>query len=514
MTPSTLDPQDWTEVRSVGHSMLDDMFDYLQNIRERPVWQPMPLEVRRRFDESLPFKPTELSEVYREFSNYIVPYSTGNVHPGFMGWVHGGGTAVGMLAEMLAGGLNANLGGRDHAPIEVEQQLVEWTRQIFGFPESASGLFLTGTSMANFVATLVARNSAYGAQVRPKGVASMNQRLVAYTSAAAHGCIPKALDMAGLGTDSLRRIPVDYSHRIRVPELRRAIASDRAAGLTPFLLVGTAGTVDIGAIDDLAEMSRIAAEESLWFHVDGAFGALAVLAPDLAPLLRGIEEADSIAFDFHKWAQVPYDAGFVLVRDGQKHFGTFATPAAYLQRELRGIAAGDKWPCDFGPDLSRGFRALKTWFTLKVYGTEQLGAVISQTCQLAQYLRTLVEKEPELELAAPVQLNIVCFRFRDGASDEVTAKIVADVQESGIAVPSATVIEGRLAIRAAIVNHRTRESDLENLMEATLRFGARARTSGVSACEVKSKRDLECFSKILAAGNENRATTCASVTEE
>ncbi len=424
--PFTLDPDDWSDVRRIGHSMLDDMFEYLENIRNRPVWQPMPPEVRHGFRESLPSKPTSISSVYQEFSDKILPYSTGNVHPGFMGWVHGGGTVVGMLAEMLAGGLNANLGGRDHAPIEVERQIVEWTRQIFGFPETASGLFLTGTSMANFVALLVARNAALGSRVRPKGLSAMAERLVVYTSCAAHGCIAKAMDMAGLGTESLRSIPVDSFHRMQISELRRAIIADRAAGLTPFLLVGTAGTVDIGAIDDLDELSQVAAEESLWFHVDGAFGALAVLAPEIAPRLRGIEKADSIAFDFHKWAQVPYDAGFVLVRDGQKHFGTFATPAAYLQRELRGMAAGDRWPCDFGPDLSRGFRALKTWFTLKVYGTEQLGAIISKSCSLAQHLKSLIEDAPELEIAAPVDLNIVCFRFRNQASDELTASIVAD----------------------------------------------------------------------------------------
>jgi aromatic-L-amino-acid decarboxylase len=468
----TLDPTDWTDTRALGHRMLDDMFDYLQHIRERPAWQPIPADVREEFRAALPSGPTDMAAVYREFTQLILPFSSGNVHPAFMGWVQGGGSVTGMLAEMLAGGLNANLGGRDHIPIEVERQITEWTRQMFGFPEGASGLFVTGSSVANFMALLIARNAALGPEVRRRGLASPGKQLVAYTSRAAHGCIAKAMDMSGLGTAVLRSISTDAMHRIRVSELRSAIIADRNAGLTPFLIVGTAGTVDIGAIDDLDRLSDLASQESLWFHVDGACAALAVLATDLAPRLRGIERADSIAFDFHKWAQVPYDAGFLLVREGAKQLETFAAPAAYLRRELRGTAAGSPWPCDLGPDLSRGFRALKTWFTLKVYGTAQLGAVMSRTCELAQYLKGRVEDTPELELAAPVQLNIVCFRYRSGNSDLVNAWIVIELQKSGVAVPSTTVLEGRLAIRAAIVNHRTQRCDLDALIAAVLKLGS------------------------------------------
>ncbi len=467
----TLDPADWADVRALGHRMLDDMFEYLESIRQRPVWQTIPAEVRARFRDALPTEPTDAAAVYRNFAEMILPFSTGNVHPGFMGWVHGGGSVVGMLAEMLAGGLNANLGGRDHIPIEVERQVTEWTRQMFRFPEAASGVFVTGSSIANFMALLIARNAARRRSA-PGQVANPSDKcLVAYTSSAVHGCIAKGMEMSGLGTKALRYIPVDAMHRIQIPELRHAIAADREAGLTPFLIVGTAGTVDIGAIDDLNTLSNLASEENLWFHVDGALGGLGVLARDLAAQLRGIERADSIAFDFHKWAQVPYDAGFLLVRDGKEHLETFSSPAAYLRRESRGLAAGSPWPCDFGPDLSRGFRALKTWFTLKVYGTAQLGAVISRTCALAQYLKRRVEETRDLDLAAPVQLNIVCFRYRCDKSDAVNAEIVADLQEAGVAAPSTTMIDGHLAIRAAIVNHRTQARDIDSLVAAVLRFG-------------------------------------------
>ena len=469
---ATLDPPDWRGFRAQAHRMLDDMLDYTQRIRERPVWQPIPREVRESFRELLPRRPASLASVHERFLREIVPYAVGNAHPGFMGWVHGGGTPVGMLAEMLAAGLNANLGGREQIPVEVERQVVRWVRELFHFPETASGLFVTGTSMANLIALLVARTAALGTEVRRKGIGEGGKRLVAYTSAAAHGCIAQAMDLAGIGTGALRIIPVDRQHRIALDPLAAAIVEDRSAGLTPFFVAATAGTVDTGAIDDLAAVARIAKKEKVWFHVDGACGALGMLAPDIAPRLAGIERADSLAFDFHKWGQVPYDAGFVLVRDGDLHYNTFASPAAYLRREVRGMAAGSPWPCDFGPDLSRGFRALKTWFTLQTYGAAGLGAMISKTCALARYLKQSIEKEPALELLAPVTLNIVCFRFRSDNADDVNRSIAADLQESGIVAPSTTTVNGCLAIRAAIVNHRTNRSDLDALVRATVAFGS------------------------------------------
>ncbi|MHB0768588.1 pyridoxal phosphate-dependent decarboxylase family protein [Bradyrhizobium sp. 5.13L] len=481
VTSTSLDPQDWSEFRALAHRMLDEAIDGIANVRSRPVWRPIPDEVRAAFRADVPREEGDLAEVYREFSEHIAPYATGNVHPGFMGWVHGGGTAVGMLAEMLAAGLNANLGGRDHMPIEVERQIVDWMRRLFLFPDSASGIFVTGTSMANLMAVLVARTAALGALARQHGIGNDGALLTAYTSQAAHGCVSRAMDAAGLGTDALRKIDVDADHRIGVAALRAQIAIDREVGFKPFLVVASAGTVDIGAIDDLRAVAELCREEGIWFHVDGAFGALAVLSPELAPLLAGIELADSIALDFHKWGQVPYDAGFLLVRDGERHRQAFAQPAAYLRREARGLAAGAVWPCDLGPDLSRGFRALKTWFTLKTFGTDRLGAAIARSCALAKYLEARVLAEPRLELLAPVNLNIVCFRYR--ADDAVNREIVADVQESGIAAPSSTTLDGRFAIRAAIVNHRTEESDIDALVGAVLELGGRRSSCGLIEVE-------------------------------
>jgi aromatic-L-amino-acid decarboxylase len=475
----TLDPSDWKSFRLQAHQMLDDMVNYIENIRERSVWQPIPETVRAQFRDGVPTQSTDLAAVHDEFMRDILPFAAGNIHPGFMGWVHGGGTPVGMLAEMLAAGLNANLGGRDHTPIEVERQVVRWVRELFGFPEAATGLFVTGTSIANLIAIVIARDVELGFSVRQQGVAASSKRLTAYGSTAVHGCISKAMDICGIGSDALRMIDTDGRHRIDIEALERAIHDDRRNGFTPFMVVGSAGTVDTGAIDDLASIANLCQRENLWFHVDGAYGALAILAPDLAPRLKGIERADSLAFDFHKWGQVPYDAGFILVRNGQLHQKSFDSSAPYLKREVRGLAAGAPWPCDFGPDLSRGFHALKTWFTLKVHGTEALGSVISGTCELARYLEGRITQIPELELLAPVELNIVCFRFRTHDSDRINAQIVVDLQECGSVAPSTTTINGRLAIRAAIVNHRTSRIEIDTLLDETLALG-RAQQSAFS----------------------------------
>jgi glutamate/tyrosine decarboxylase-like PLP-dependent enzyme len=487
----SLDPADWSSFRIQAHRMLDDALTYIEHIRERPVWQPIPDEARSRFREPLPCAPSDLAEIHGQFLTDILPYATGNTHPGFMGWVHGGGTPVGVLAEMLAASLNANLGGRDHIPIEVERQIVRWMQTLFGFPESATGLFVTGTSIANFIGVLIARDVALGFETRSAGVAASPRRLTAYATSAVHTCVARAMDFAGLGSDALRLISSQPGRGMHPTELEAAIQADRRAGLTPFLIVGTAGTVDTGTIDDLSALADISRREHMWFHVDGACGALAVLAPDLRSRLAGIERADSLAFDFHKWGQAPYDAGFVLVRDGVLHRKTFATSAAYLRREESGLAGGPPWPCDFGPDLSRGFRALKVWFTLKVYGADALGRAISRTCRLARYLESRIQETPELELLAPVELNIVCFRYRAGDdAHRVNARIVTDLHEGGAAAPSTTIIDGALAIRVAIVNHRTSRAEIDVLIAEVLARGRAIRQNSVISHQAKTEESM------------------------
>ncbi len=468
---NSLDPSDWDSLRTQSHRMLDDMLDYVSQIRQRSVWKPAPDAVEQVFSSSIPSASKGLSDVHDCFMQSVLPYTVGNSHPGFMGWAHGGGTVVGMLAEMLASGLNSNLGGRDQIPIQVEQQVVRWMQQLFGFPESSSGLFVTGSSMANLIGLLVARTSKLGTQVRAQGLQQVQQQMVAYTSCDAHSCLERAMEMAGMGGNQLRKIPVNERHQMDLQALAETISADQALGLMPFCVIGSAGTVNVGAIDDLSGIAGIALRKGLWFHVDGACGALGVMSPKIGAKMLGIEQADSIALDFHKWGQVPYDAGFVLIRNSQLHYDTFASQAEYLRRETRGLAAGSPWPCDFGPDLSRNFKALKVWFTMHVYGTDRLARMMEQTCELATYLANRIEKSAELELLAPVDLNIVCFRYRCRDADRVNAEIAVAIQESGIAAPSSTTIRGKYAIRAAIFNHRTSQLEIDSLVEASIRFG-------------------------------------------
>jgi aromatic-L-amino-acid decarboxylase len=458
-----LDPDDWDEFRAHGHQALDDMVRFVQTIRDRAVWTPAPEHVRRQFKSDLPLAGRDFAAVLGDFDRLIKPYATGNGHPAFMGWVHGAGTPVGMIAEMLAAGLNANCGGRNHIGLEVERQVTLWMQQAFRFPDTAAGVFVTGTSMANFVALLVARNHALGDDVRKTGVVGGPQ-LCAYASKGAHGCIAQAMQLAGLGTNHLRLVACGADGALLLSDLKEKVAADLRDGLTPFLVVGTAGSVDIGAIDPLAAIADYCQQQKLWFHVDGAFGALLSFSPQLRHLIDGIERADSIAFDFHKWAHVPYDAGFVLVRDGAAQRRTFAGANGYLTRSDVGLAAGDTWPCDLGPDLSRGFRALKTWFTLQVFGTDRLGACMAQTCELAKYLEARLQSSDAFEMSAPVALNIVCFSVKSGHADRDNRRIVERLHVSGRAVPSITLLDGRAVIRCAIVNHRTTRATIDRLL--------------------------------------------------
>ena len=461
-----LDPTDWDEFRTLSHAALDSMIDYLQSIRERPVWRQAPDDVRNRFRNPLPRRSRDFCDVLADFDSFVRPYATGNTHPLFMGWVHGAGTPVGMIAEMLAAGLNANCGGRNHIAIDVERQATLWVAEALGLPADCSGLFVTGSSMANFIGLLVARTGAMGVDVRRSGMQGTSQRLVAYASCEAHQCIAQAMDLAGLGSSNLRLIATDSSRALRADLLAAAIDADIAAGFTPFLVVGTAGTVNTGSIDPLDAIAAIARDRNLWFHVDGAIGAAAMLAPDLRPLMKGIERADSVALDFHKWMHVPYDAGFVIVRDSRAHLQTFASDAAYLSRAETGLAAGEIWPCDLGPDLSRGFRALKTWFTFETFGADRIGACVAQNCVAARYLADRLDAGGLFELRAPVALNIVCFGARSEHSDSLNRKIVEALHMGGHAAPSLTLLDGRPVIRAAIVNHRTTIEDIDEFIGA------------------------------------------------
>ncbi len=472
----TLDPEDWSQLRALGHRMVDDMFTYLETVRERSVWQPMPEEVQQAFNEPLPAEGRAAEEVYEEFCRNVLPYPMGNIHPRFWGWVMGNNTPLGVLADMLASGINPNMGGGDHAPARVEAQVIEWCKQMFGFPPEASGLLLSGGSMANLIGLAVARHTKSGFDVREEGVAASPRPMTMYGSVEMHSSLQRAVEVLGLGNRSLRKIPVNQDFQIDVNLLRKSIEEDIAGGSQPICLIGNAGAVNTGAIDPLDVLADIAAEYGMWYHVDGAFGALAYLSPDMRSALRGLERADSLAFDLHKWVYLPFEVGCTLVRDGEAHYRTFTLTPDYLKHQDRGLAAGLRWYSDYGIQLTRGFRALKVWMAFKTYGVEKIGRVIQQNIQQAHYLAALVERHPKLELLAPVPLNVVCFRYlkpelEDEQLDALNEELLIRLQESGVAVPSGTNIRGRYAMRCAVTNHRSRMGDFDMLVEKVVQIG-------------------------------------------
>jgi len=472
----TLDPTDWDAFRALAHRMLDQAIDHVREVGDKPVWTPMPEPVKQRLNEQLPVEAQGAEKASEELVELILPFGTGNTHPRFFGWVHGSGTPGGIIAEMFSAALNANLGGRDHGAIYVERQIIDWCRQLFGFPETSSGLIVSGTSIATLIALTTARDAKAGYEVRKVGVQSFDQRLVGYASEQAHSCIARTFDLIGLGQDSVRAVPVDASYCMDLGALREAIEQDKRDGNRPFCVVGSAGTVNVGSIDDLSGISKIAQEHDLWFHIDGAFGALGVLSDELRPQLTGIEQADSLAFDFHKWMHVSYDAGFALLRDNDLHRRSFTLRREYLEGANRGLAAGNPWFCEYGPELSRSFRALKVWFLLKEHGLQRIGDMISKNCRQAKYLASLVSGHENLELLAPVAMNIVCFGFvapgkTRSELNELNENIVFELQEQGIAAPSTTKLGGVLAIRVNITNHRSQTSDFDRLIDASIEIG-------------------------------------------
>jgi glutamate/tyrosine decarboxylase-like PLP-dependent enzyme len=398
----------------------------------------------------------------------------GSPHPRFWGWVISPGAPMGMLAEMLAAAINPNLGGAAHVANNVERQVIAWCKEMLGYPAEASGLLVSGGSMANLVGLTVARNSLAGENVRKNGVPT--QRLMLYCSTETHSSVQKDVELLGLGSDSIHFIPVNDAYQIDVDALEAAISADRAAGLRPWVIVGNAGTTNTASFDDLNRLADIAAREKLWYHVDGAFGALTALAPNLRSLSAGMERADSLAFDLHKWFYAPFEVGCTLVRNKELHHNAFTLTPSYLSHGTRGITGESEWFADYGVQLTRSFRALKVWMMVKSEGIDKYGRLIQQNVDQAHYLESRVEAAPELEMLAPVALNVVCFRFRADGLDEavlnhLNEELLIRLQLSGAAVVTGTMLHGKQAIRMCNVNHRSRREDFDLLVREVIRIG-------------------------------------------
>lgn len=478
-SPAPLDPTDWAAYRALAHRMLDESLDHLRGVRTRPTWTPTPEAVRAEIKgEAVPRQGKGEEAVYEDFLRLVRPYPNGNIGPRFWGWVMGTGTPQAAMADFLASVINPQMGGLDHAPIYVEQQVVRWYCELMGFPAEAGGIIVSGGTMANVLGLAVARRQRAGWDVRVKG-AYGGPPLRVYASQEVHSWLKKSCDFLGLGEEAFRKVPTLDDFTVDVAAMRAMIREDRAAGLKPFCVIGTAGTVQTGASDDLNALADLAAAEDCWFHVDGAFGAMAKLAniPEAQAAVQGMDRADSIAFDLHKWGYLPFDVAMVITREDRHLTETFANQAPYLTAMPGGLnASGSVYFNDRGIELTRSFRALKAWMTMRAQGTDLLGAHIARNIKQAQYLAALVEKEPQLELLAPVPLNLVNFRYKaaglDGeALNQLNRSILVRLQEDGIAVPSGTMIRGQFAIRVAITNHRSEQSDFDALVAGVLSLG-------------------------------------------
>ncbi len=471
----TFDPVDWEKMKELGSIMLNDMIDYTMNIREKKAWQKPTDEARNKFSEALPEDSTNPHELYKEFCEFILPHTYGSLHPRFWGWVTGTGSPIGMFAEMLAAGVNsANFGG-DHSAAHLEKQVIEWLKSFINFPSSASGILLGGASMSNLYGLTIARNSIEGLDIRKSGLQNFDSKLITYCSDETHYSVFKNIELLGLGRDSIRLIPVNEDFEIDLDKLNEEIETDIKEGAKPFCIVGNLGTVNSGAIDDLGALSEICNKYKMWFHIDGAFGVFATTLDEYKKYLSGLQKADSLAFDLHKWLQVPYESACLLVRNSELHKSSFTFKASYTLEHERGISAGYSFK-DLGIELSRGFRALKVWFLLKEQGTNNFKKLFKQNIEQARYLNKLIDSNPNLELLAPVSINIVCFRYNNdklGESElnELNKNLLMDIQETGIAIPSSTIIKGKYALRVCIVNHRTKFEDMDIFVRNVQKIG-------------------------------------------
>lgn len=474
----TFDPENWDEMEQLAHVMITDIFAHLKGIRDKPVWTKPTKKVSTSiFGERLPQKPQSIHKIYDKIKADIFPYNKGNIHPKFWSWVQSTGTPFSVLAEMLTAGLNPDVCTGDHAPMYIESQTIDWLKKLFEFPETGSGVLVSGTSMANLTALLIARDACTHQTVREKGLYQYDSQMVLYASVETHSCITKAADIIGLGKEAVRLIKTDDNFRIDIEELNNQIHEDKNAGLVPFCVVANVGTVNTGAIDPLSEIATICKKEKLWLHIDGAFGAFAKLVPEFKELLKPIEEADSIAFDLHKWMSLPVGIGCVLVKDREAHRNAFAIQPNYLQVHERGLASGFDPIFNWSIEMTRSFSSLKVWMHLKEQGVEKIAHIVRQNIAQVLYLENLIKREPKLELITPVTMNVICFRFNprvhlgEERLDKLNKEIVIHLQENGLAVTSHAYINGKYVIRLANVNHRSTKADFEQLVKDIVYLG-------------------------------------------
>jgi glutamate/tyrosine decarboxylase-like PLP-dependent enzyme len=470
----------------LGYQAVDMAASYFAELSSDPVFQRMDDSERQALmNMPLPAAPLSGDEILRLLAEQILPHPMGNGHPRFFGWVNSPPAMMAVITEILAAAMNPSCAGGDHAAIYLEHCVIRWLMELLGFPiEGSAGLLVSGGSAASLTALAAARHRALGQlgiDVRKQGVCSAPSKLRLYASTQVHTCVQKAVELMGLGSDSIRWIGVDADFRVSLHELRQAIQEDRQQGWHPFCIVASAGSVQTGAIDPLDALASLASDSNLWLHVDGAYGAAAVLDPNCKALFAGIERADSVALDPHKWLSVPVECGCVLVRNGSLLRDAFSLVPPYIRTE-RGKGIGNlPWFAEYGFQQTRGFRALKLWVTLAHAGTSGLQKQITRQIALARYLEQKVEAAPDLELRSKGKLSIVCFRYvpRELAGNEEALnalnKIIMErMQADGTAFITNTTLAGRFLLRACILHYGTTERDIDMMLEAVQNIARQA----------------------------------------
>jgi glutamate/tyrosine decarboxylase-like PLP-dependent enzyme len=464
------------EVRRLGRLAAEAVASHREHLLQRPVFGKVGADAKL-FDEPLPEEGRSAEELIAFVREHVLPFPMGNSHPRFFGFINATADPLGTIADYMASAMNPNCWGGDHAAVHVEHRVMRWLADVMGFPPTAEGILVSGGSMANFTALAAARRAMTPGNVREEGVAAEGRpRLVVYASDQVHSCVDRAVDLLGIGTRNLRKLPADDRFRIPVRLLRSAVAADRRAGLLPAIVVGTAGTVNTGAIDPLGELADLCAQESLWLHVDGAYGAMATFSAKLKPLFKGIERAHSVAADPHKWLYVPYEAGATLVREAGRLPDAFQKYPEYFSKDPNSSFAGPAWFVERGVELSRGFKALKVWMGLKRHGRRGYAAAIERDVALAQFLSDQLDLRPGFERLADTVLSIVNFRYRppgltEPQLDRLNRDIVNRLVGSGSFFLAPTVLKGRTSIRVCIVNFRTSPDDLTFLLDEAARIG-------------------------------------------
>jgi len=465
------------EIREWENAVTQFMVEYLGGIRDHPAYRhTSSREIRSRLDSKLPTKGTDFGSLLKVFRDTIVPFSRQNAHPRMFGYVQSPGTPIGAFADLLASTLNANLTiwRSAPAPVELERLTIDWIRQILGFPAKGGGLFVSGGSMANLAALAAARQTKYDSL----------GRLRLYASSATHFSIVKAAALLGIGRENVQNVAVDKCFRMRVHDLVAKINADVQAGYIPFCVVGNAGTVDTGAVDPLREIREVASRFHLWMHVDGSYGAFAILAGSAKELFAGMGQADSIALDPHKWLYLPVDVGCVIYRDPEVARATFAHEAEYTR--MFGEEADEAFVCwDYGPELSRRFRALKVWMLLKGVGLDRLSEAIESNLACARHLESMVQASDDFEMVTPVELSIFCFRhvppqLRNESPKVIDAfneRLLVALQRDGSSYLSNTTLGGRFALRGCVLNYRTTLRDMEILLDDLRRVAKSSTTS-------------------------------------